>query len=311
TQRALNLYKGRFGDIDLHLYPFHPHQGHHRDDERFWADATRTKLDQIPVCVPSPAQQVAIAIAHGGLDSHTHSDWLCDIADLLSADTVAADELETIIEARGIEASAAIALHYLADECELPVERAMLDRVTRRASAKPLRYLSQFLQTRPRDREGQIGRIMRGMAKQVRMRAARKALPRLPSNTKIAVRAYPRSGDKPGNEPVLLQYNESIQAIDGRLRLKARIELSAQARRPCDFEVFADDQFIGHASWRANLYRKATLNLAFEFEKPTSAKILSLVARPRRADRLIETAADMKRYAAVPFRILDFSVKPY
>ena len=307
--RALNMYKGRFGDIDLHLYPFHPHQGGPEDDRRLWSEALHGDLDGIPVRLPTPEQRIALAIAHGGLDAHNHSDWLCDIAAIFRAGPVDADRLEEILTARGIEPAAAIALHYLADECGVAIDRAMLDRITRRAAARPLRYCASFLQMRPRDRESRLGAALRGFVKYVRLRASKRALPAIPAGTPMEIHAHPHLKAAAANAQPVLSKSSDISKLNGRLTLRARIEIVPERSRPFDFELLAGDAFISHASWRSRLKLPTALSIECAFDKPDDADRLTLEARPRRSERVIATEDEKRRYGAVPYRVLDWSIE--
>lgn len=307
--RALNMYKGRFGDIDLHLYPFHPHQGAPDDDRRLWGEALTGDLDGIPVLLPTPEQRIALAIAHGGLDAHNHSDWLCDIAAIFRAGPVASDRLEEILAARGIEPAAAIALHYLADECSVAIDRAMLDRVMRRAAANPLHYYACFLQARPRDREGRFGAVLRGIVKYARLRASKRALPAMPEGAAMEIRAHSHLKATAARAQPVLSKSSDISKLNGRLTLRARIEIVPEQSRPFDFELLAGGAFIGHASWRSRLKLPTALSIECAFDKPDGADRLTLEARPRRSERVISTEAEARRYGAVPYRVLDWSVE--
>ena len=77
---SLNFFKGSFGDIDLHQAAYNVSQANAEDDIALWDRAVPAQFCGVDVLAPSPADRVALAIAHGGLDAHTHSDWLVDSA---------------------------------------------------------------------------------------------------------------------------------------------------------------------------------------------------------------------------------------
>ena len=78
--RSMNFFKGSFGDIDLHQLAYDGSQPSAEDDLAIWRRAIAAEFSGVGVFVPSPADRMALAIAHGGLDAHTHSDWLVDCA---------------------------------------------------------------------------------------------------------------------------------------------------------------------------------------------------------------------------------------
>src|SRR5690606_2961364 len=114
--RALNFFKGPYGDIDLHQAAYHSVHAGEEDDRRLWLRAMPATLDGIKVFAPSAGDRIAMAIAHGGLDAHTHSDWLVDIQSAIDGGEVDWPELIRTLAERRLLVPAAVAFTYLAEE---------------------------------------------------------------------------------------------------------------------------------------------------------------------------------------------------
>ncbi|RUY76035.1 nucleotidyltransferase family protein, partial [Mesorhizobium sp. M7A.F.Ca.CA.001.10.2.1] len=119
--RSMNFFKGRFGDIDLHQLGYDGSQTSAEDDLAIWQRAVPAQFSGVAVFVPSPADRMALAIAHGGLDAHTHSDWLVDCAVAIHGEDVDWDTFLDIVGRRGLAVPAAVALSYLTFEIGIPV----------------------------------------------------------------------------------------------------------------------------------------------------------------------------------------------
>lgn len=121
TVRARNFKKGHFGDIDLHRSPYH--FGHEAPvaDEAVFSEATPASYFGVPVFIPSVEERLCMAIAHGGRDSHGHSDWLVDMARMIESEPIDWDKVLRIVRLRRLAGAASIALSYLSGALEIPV----------------------------------------------------------------------------------------------------------------------------------------------------------------------------------------------
>lgn len=126
TVRARNFKKGHFGDIDLHRSPYHFGQQAPVADEAFFSEATPASYFGVPVFIPSVEERLCMAIAHGGRDSHGHSDWLVDIARMLELESINWDKVLRIVHQRRLVGAASIALSYLANGLAVPVPASVL-----------------------------------------------------------------------------------------------------------------------------------------------------------------------------------------
>ncbi len=174
--RSMNFHRNDFGDIDLHQFAYHPNQRSARDDEALWARGEPAAFGGVAVEVPSPADGIAIAIAHGGLDAHAHSDWLVDCARTIRLGDVDWETLLRTVEDRSIAVPAAIALSYLDREIGVPVDKTALDGILRlcRKSGR-LGEAAALLQAKPRGSYGLGVWLARGASKQHRLWSAGRA----------------------------------------------------------------------------------------------------------------------------------------
>ncbi len=168
--RSMNFFKGNLGDIDLHQLAYDGSQRSEEDDLAIWQRADPAEFSGVGVLVPSPADRIALAIAHGGLDAHTHSDWLVDCAVAMRGGGVDWDVFLDVVARRGLAVAAAVALSYLALETGVVVPSGVLARVLDMADRTGLSRWSAVLQAKPRTDFGRLVWLSRGLAKQLRLR---------------------------------------------------------------------------------------------------------------------------------------------
>lgn len=78
--RAVNFFRDRFGDVDLHQWAYGDGRFHAVLDRALWEQARPAEFFGVPVFIPSDTDRAALAIVNSGLDAHAHSDWLVDCA---------------------------------------------------------------------------------------------------------------------------------------------------------------------------------------------------------------------------------------
>ena len=62
STRGINLFRGDFGDLDLHSRPFHPGQGGANEDAALWAAAKPARFAETSVRVPCCEDRIALAL---------------------------------------------------------------------------------------------------------------------------------------------------------------------------------------------------------------------------------------------------------
>jgi hypothetical protein len=303
--RAINMFKGSFGDIDLHSRPFHPGQGTGVDDDHLWRRSRSARLDGLGVRIPAPEDRVALAIAHGGLDAHAHSDWLLDVAVVLAREAVDWNLLEEIVRRRSLCVPAALAFAYLAGECETAVPPPLLARLAAAAQARPLAYLSGFLQARPRDRAGPVGNAARAVAKHLRKRIARREMPGA-ADRALAVKRIAMAAPADRTDLALDQRISVPAGCRGPVRFRTLLLMAGSpVRRRIELELNAASRHVCRIRYRKRTSSARPLALLVEgtIDLPADAASLVLTSRP---SRLLRHAAPAQkaRYDALPFRSL-------
>ena len=103
------------------------------DDDGLWQRAKTATLRGVTLHAPSPADEIVIAIAHGLLHAPSPiADWMLDIAPLIRSGEVDWAVLESETYARNIDPNIASGLLLAVEHFQLPVPRAMLERLISR-----------------------------------------------------------------------------------------------------------------------------------------------------------------------------------
>ncbi|HEY0918626.1 nucleotidyltransferase family protein, partial [Devosia sp.] len=147
---GINLKDGGKGEIDLHKYPYHQPVASDGDGAGLWARSREHVFLGQRVRVPSPTDRLVLAIAHGGIDAHKHSDWLVDAALLARTGEVDWPLFELLCRERGIVAHAAIALGYLHHRLAVPVPAPVMTQLEAGGRQSTLRLWAALLQARPK-----------------------------------------------------------------------------------------------------------------------------------------------------------------
>lgn len=308
--RSINLFRGPFGDIDLHSNAFHPIHGSITDDSGFWSRAEPRQLSGVDVLVPSPEDRLVISVAHGGLDAHAHSDWLVDMAVTLTSMPVDFATLTGILERRGLSGPAHIAFDYLARHGGFGISPYFIDLLRRQATGRPLRLVAEMLEARPRDRSGPVLHGLRWVAKQMRKRRSQAlAGPKRPQHWLKASRGR-GPAVAPGAETLPRLTSDIVvpSEVAGaeRLSIKLHVRLDAPPlRRRVEFELNTMTAHLARARFR-NLFRVRRLDLRISgnivVEPGTDRLILS--ARPGRHLRPGAGPGDVAAYGALPFTLI-------
>ncbi|RST87206.1 hypothetical protein EJC49_07115 [Aquibium carbonis] len=305
TLRSLNFQKGEFGDLDLHQFAYHAAHSSRIDDEGLWTRAVDAELVGVPVKVPAASDRIAMAVAHGGLDAHTHSDWLVDCDAAIRGNSIDWDALLETVERRSIAVPTAIALTYLGQEVDAPVPMwvlGRLDELVRRT--KPWSRLSALLQAKPRGSYGSIVWLARGCAKLVRLRQARPDRVQVGAPSAPVWRGRRRTSVTGTGGPIpALRQALARDGAASALRLTLDCDLPP-IRRRIDFELRSGDRVVALLRYRNHLAQKGPCRLEFGGEIPVDAEeALVLDARPTRFLRSRSSPQDLAAFGAIPFSI--------
>lgn len=304
--RALNFLRGDHGDVDLHQAAYHPVHANAEDDAALWRRAVDARFAGVAVRVPSTADRLALSIAHGSLDAHAHSDWLVDCDAAARRDDIDWSIFLSVVDARGLTVSAAIALSYLASAIGSPVPRAVVDGLVAKARGRPLvERMAVLLQARPRREDDRFLPLARGLAKLRRMRAGPK--PQGVLEDLLRGRAAAARPSQSDSVPRLRADLPGARALSGRIPLRLVLDCHVPAtRRRIEFELRSPDGHIARLRYR-KIDRRAGIRRVI-FEGVVSCRgdgPWELEARPARYLRRGASPEDVALSGAVPFSIVE------
>lgn len=305
--RAMNFHKGEFGDIDIHSMAYQPVHASVVDSEALWQRAMPARLAQIAALVPSPADRIALAIAHGALDAHVHSDWLVDIDRCIRSGGIDWEVLLGILKARHVLIPAASALSYLQQEIGTPVPAPILVHLLDHADRQGIKARLALLECKPRTDFNTVVSVARGVAKQLRIRKG-KATQR-PAKEIIWRASRARNADK---NTIAGSATTASIAVKPRSssRIKIVIEIDLPSlRRRMDWELASDTRHVAVLRYR-NLFSQAgrrELSFSGDIVLGEGEDALVLTARPTRSLRSSRDPGEIERHGAIPFRIVRLS----
>ncbi|RUV20285.1 nucleotidyltransferase family protein [Mesorhizobium sp. M7A.F.Ca.MR.245.00.0.0] len=310
--RSMNFFKGRFGDIDLHQLGYDGSQTSAEDDLAIWQRAVPAQFSGVAVFVPSPADRMALAIAHGGLDAHTHSDWLVDCAVAIHGEDVDWDTFLDIVGRRGLAVPAAVALSYLTFEIGIPVPEPTMARILEMADGVGLSRWSSVLQAKPRTDFGGLVWLSRGLAKQLRLKRKKGRLQQEPPAKPWRGRPAAR---KPQAASAPLVFSQAIACpqTTGDMMLEITVRIGVPpVRRRIEMEINDGGEHI--ARLRAMAISRSGRERVLHFRGKVTlggARVaLTLEARPSRQFREWNDAATVAAYGALPFQLLSADFFP-
>tara|TARA_A100001391_G_scaffold29931_2_gene16052 strand:+ start:781 stop:2247 length:1467 start_codon:yes stop_codon:yes gene_type:complete len=313
--RSINLFKGNWGDFDLHSRPFHPGQGGQADDDLFWDAARVAQCAGVPLWIPQPEDRVALAIAHGGLDGHSHSDWMVDLAVLMQQESLNWSRLAEIIVSRRIEVPASVTFEYFRTQLGYPIPASFLRPLFRSASSNCLRKVTGLVQCRPKEQFGITGKIVRGITKKCRKVKGARLMPAQPKDRLLKVRRISYSATSPISPPPLVtsySLGRPRHASDSPTR-KVEIVLEIEpttARRRFEWEICSPDTHHCRGRFRTWTLRETPLRLHLSgvIRCPSADCELTLMSRPSRQLRDFASELEKQRYNEPAFRVLSCQV---
>ena len=310
--RSMNFFKGSFGDIDLHQLGYDGSQTSAEDDVAIWKRAIPAEFTGVGVLVPSPADRMALAIAHGGLDAHTHSDWLVDCAVAIRGGDVDWEVFLDIVARRGIAVPAAVALSYLSLEIGIPVSEAALASVVGIADRAGLSRWSSILQAKPRTDFGGLVWLSRGFAKQLRLRRKKGRLQQSAPEIVWRGRSTRHAAEAAPTPFVFSQAIPPPEATgDVMLDVVVRIGVPP-VRRRIEMEINAPDRHVARLRSKAisRSGKERVLHFRGKVTLDGAWQTLVLEARPARQFREWNDDATVAAYGALPFQLLSAKFSP-
>ncbi|ESZ60270.1 nucleotidyltransferase family protein [Mesorhizobium sp. L103C131B0] len=310
--RSMNFFKGSFGDIDLHQLAYDGSQQSAEDDLAIWQRALSADFNGVRVLVPSPADRMALAIAHGGLDAHAHSDWLVDCAVAIESGAVDWGVFADIVAKRGLAVAAAVALSYLCLEIGIAVPEAELAKTIELADRAGLSRWSSLLQAKPRTDFGGLVWLSRGFAKQLRLKRKKG---RLQHPTPAAVWRGRPTLRKARATPEPFALSQALPRPDrtGAMMLDVTVRIVVPpVRRRIEMEINAGGGHV--ARLRSMVISRAGGGRVLRFRGKVTVddtgRPLVIEARPSRQFRNWDNEAEVAAYGALPFQLLSARFSP-
>jgi hypothetical protein len=310
--RSMNFFKGGFGDIDLHQLAYDGSQQSTEDDLAIWQRAVAAEFSGVSVFVPSPADRMALAIGHGGLDAHTHSDWLVDCAVAIHGGAVDWDVFNDILARRGLAVAAAVALTYLALGIGIAVPEAVLAGTVEMADRAGLSRWSSVLQAKPRTDFGGLVWLSRGFAKQLRLKRKQGRLQQSAPDVVWRGKTTRRKVE-PTPTPFVLSQTIPCPDTTGEMVLDVTVRIAVPpVRRRIEMEINAAGRHV--ARLRSMVISRAggqrVLHFSGKVTLDETRQVLVLEARPSRQFRTWDNEAAVASYGALPFQLLSAKFSP-
>jgi hypothetical protein len=301
--RAMNFFRDRFGDFDLHQWAYGVAIPHDALQRVLWDNAQPAQFLGVQVLVPSETDRAALAIVNSGLDAHTHSDWLVDCSRLVTR-RLEWDRLLATLRDSGTVLPAQVALSYLAHHVGSDVPTEFLSTLLYDRAGGALRRTLALLQAKPRANWTQLARVGRNVAKQLcRVSAHRAVRPGtilrgkiIPATSGLAV-----VGSASRHRLAMLHGTAGL----ARIRLDLVLNLPGPRRR-IEFELNTREQHIARLRGRSLRRRRGPFIVRFEGEidLPAGDHELWVEARPGRQLRSGEDEQKTLRYAALPCGVI-------
>ncbi|HEX4298230.1 MAG TPA: nucleotidyltransferase family protein [Devosia sp.] len=173
---GVNLHLGDFGRLDLHRFAYHQMVLSEPRREELWERSEIHRFFGHDVRIPSATNRLLMAIAHGGRDGHSHSDWLVDSAHLIRGGSVDWDLFVARSRERGLDPPAAIALGYLAGPLGVAVPAEVLQALRQSAERGPLRLMGALVEGRPYRDHSAVSRLARRVVRAHHRRQTQRVL---------------------------------------------------------------------------------------------------------------------------------------
>lgn len=301
TWRATNFVRGEFGDVDIHRLAYHPAQASGKDDEGLWTRSVATHLAGVPARAPAASDRIALAIAHGALDAHTHSDWLCDIDACTRAGPVVWADLLATLKARRVLVPAASALTYLGQEIGTPIPGDFLATLIEAADRSGVAQRLTLLECKPRTDFNALSATARGLVKEVRLWSGKRTFGECGEPIHRARVLRGRGKAVPG---AVLSASLDVPPPGGGVSEIVIAVTLPRVRRRVDWELAGPDGHIAVLRHRKLFRYTGQRLLSFRLDLPARDGPLTLTARPSRLLRGEKGIQETERFGALPFSVV-------
>ncbi|NVK36174.1 MAG: nucleotidyltransferase family protein [Rhodobacteraceae bacterium] len=317
---GLNFLEGDYGDVDLHQSVVHRLGEAATYDQQVWEHSKCVDFQGNKVRVPGQTDQLLIAIQHGGVEGHAHSDWLLDCVVIIQNGHVDWDLFLSLCQDLDLNGHALIALNYIKSVLEVDVPQKVLSKLSQASKHNLLGYFSALFQARSKDDHGILSDQLRSYFKQRRLRArgiaSRQQMTFSPPT--ISLKAIPHDPEKPQLNSAL-KASQVVQSTCTNIILELMIPASEKTRR-YEFELNTDDQHIARLTYKHRSYKSRrqgkevclsakikTTNLPnWPIDDQAHDVLLTLEARPRKVLKRDACAEERDLNMAIPFSLLKF-----
>lgn len=306
--RSMNFHRGEFGDVDLHRFAYHPSQISERDDAALWTRSLEAAYGGVAVRIPAPGDRMAIAIAHGGLDAHAHSDWLVDCARIIRDEAVDWRAFLRTVEDRSIAVPAVIAFSYLDREIGISIDPAVMDELLRLAGRAGFAgRLSALFQAKPRGSYGLGVWLVRGASKQHRLWRADRSGAEPPPSIPLWRGRRQATASLGGHGALASPVPPPEGGPDRPRALALTIACDLPpVRRRIEFELGSASGPVAQLRYRNVFGTPGRAEIRFEGTvSPEHVEGLRLEARPTRFLKSRASPDDLARFGAVPASVVD------
>ena len=127
TRISGNYRKGQYGELDLHISPFHFARLDESLDQALWRDARIASLAGHDVLIPDAADAIVISLAHAPMGGS--AEWALDVVTRIANQPIDWDKVSHVARERGLVPSCLAGLQYLRDALCAPVPESVLTRL--------------------------------------------------------------------------------------------------------------------------------------------------------------------------------------
>ncbi|PLW76639.1 nucleotidyltransferase family protein [Cohaesibacter celericrescens] len=312
---GLNFRKGDFGDVDLHQSVVHKLGRSASYDQQVWKRSKYVDFQGNRVRVPGQTDQLLIAIQHGSVEGHAHSDWLLDCVAIIKTGEVDWTLFLNYCQSLDLNVNALITLSYLSSALNINVPKDIFKKLVRSSRSTPIEYFSALFQARPKEDHGIASDLLRSFFKQRRLRARRRASRAQMADVllSISLTAIPYKTD--GLQPeYTLKATHTVSSKSTDLTIELLVPVIDKTRR-YEFELNTDDQHLARLTYKHRhkscmLCLTAKIKTAHFPNWPTDAASqdvqLTLEARPRRVMSRDANNEVRELNDATPFALLKF-----
>jgi len=310
--RAINFQLPPWGDIDLHRQAYHGHHNNDEMDRNLWLEAKPAVFFGLSVLVPSPEERLAMTLSHGAFSPDSHSDWLMDAAEILNSGDLDWARASNIFTKRKIVLQTQIGLSYLQSELNMNLPKEVEDQLASVSPENTITRIGTMLSARaPKE----LNRFQRALRKLWLNYTKSKHLTNIASTTKPLKLTYAKrqrrevSTPKSAYKEVSLPSLSSARShVEDEVVFSVKVAFEApEVMRRVEFELNSEFENIARFRVISMGYKKGLVyaQLRARIKVDKNAGNLYLEARPGKLILPGASSAEITKYAAVPFQIIE------